>query len=77
MEMLRDLYLLSTYFEESFGVVHEEELVRRYGRQETSDAIDNGYVDHARIPCGSGKTRCVCRLSDKGLQKAQGTGLHI
>lgn len=68
MNMLEDLYLLGTYFEESFSAIHEEELVRRYGRDETISAIHGGFLDHARIPCGKGDTRCVCRLSDKGRQ---------
>ena len=68
MNMLHDLYLLSTYFEESFSVIHEDELIRRYGEEQTIQAIHAGYVDHARIPCGKGSTRCVCRLSDKGRE---------
>ena len=71
MDMLKDLYLLDTYFEESFSAIHEEELVRRYGRAETLAAIHGGYLDHARIPCGRGDTRCVCRLSQKGRDVAQ------
>lgn len=69
MEMLRDLYLLGTYFEERFAVMYEEDLVERYGRTQTSEAIHDGYLDHARIPCGAGKTRCVCRLSESGRAK--------
>lgn len=69
--MLIDLYLMQTYFADPAGAVYEEDLVDRYGRREVSRAIFSGKLEHRRIPCGSGRTRCVCRLSEAGRREAE------
>lgn len=69
--MLLELYLLQTYFAEQFSAMYEEDLVRRYGRFAVSKAIKDGILEHRHIPCGSGRRRCVCRLSEKGILQAR------
>ncbi len=69
--MLAELYLLQTYFAEHFSAVYEEDLVERYGREPVSLAIKRGILEHRRVPCGKGRQRCVCRLSEEGLKQAQ------
>lgn len=68
--MLTELYLLQTYFEEPHSLMYEEDLVERYGREPVSEAIRAGLLEHRRIPCGQGRTRCICRLSEAGVAEA-------
>lgn len=69
--MLIELYMLRTYFAEQFTALYEHDLVRRYGRRVVSEAIREGILEHSFVPCGRRRRRCVCRLSEKGLQQAQ------
>ncbi len=69
--MLVDLYLLRSYFAEQFSVVYEHDLVTRYGHAPVREAIARGWLDHSHIPCGRGRRRCVCRLTQSGVQQAR------
>lgn len=71
--MLIELYLLRTYFAEQFSALYEQDLIRRYGRNEVHAAIDQGLLEHSFVPCGRGRRRCVCRLSEKGIRRARAT----
>ena len=68
--MFIELYLLQTYFAEQFSSIYEDDLIDRFGYEPVQKAIKSGYLEHRRIPCGTGKKRCVCRLSDKGIKLA-------
>lgn len=69
--MLDDLYLLKEYFEEPFAAIYEEDLIRKYGQDHVSKAIDQGLLEHRYIPCAQGKRRCVCWLSKHGDKVAR------
>ncbi len=69
--MLKDLFVLSGYFDEIDTSLYEEDLVRRYGRDTVNEAIDNGWLLHGWIPCGRGRRRCVVRLSETGRAMAR------
>lgn len=64
--MLHELYLLQQYYGTPQAAIPEDDLVARYGRDPVSKAIHDGLIEHRRIPCASGRRRCVCWLSDKG-----------
>lgn len=68
--MLVDLYLLETYFEESCTAIYEDDLADKYGEEAVQDAIDSGILEHRRIPCQKGRTRCICKLSALGRMRA-------
>ncbi|GEM_PF-3563823 len=69
--MLIELYLLRTYFAEQFTALYEQDLIGKYGPAAVSEAIEEGILEHRRIPCGRGRERCVCRLSEKGIAIAR------
>lgn len=64
--MLQDLFLLRSYFEEPFTVMYEADLIEKYGAAAVIRAITDGLLEHRRVPCGTGRQRCVCRISEKG-----------
>ena len=64
--MLEDLKALAGYFDGPETLLYEEDLIRRYGGDAVSAALETGLLDHGWIPCGRGRRRCVCRLSEKG-----------
>jgi hypothetical protein len=69
--MLRDLLLVSHYFEGPQTALYEDDLKSRYGVEEVRQAIYAGLLEHRRVPCGAGRMRCVCWLSSKGRQEAR------
>ena len=68
--MLKDLLALCGYFDGVETTLYEEDLIRRYGRATVHEAIDKGWLAHGWIPCGSGRRRCVVRLSAEGQRAA-------
>lgn len=69
--MLKDLLAVCGYFDSLESALYEEDLVRRYGRDEVSHAIRKGWLAHGWIPCGRGRRRCVVRLSESGQRAAK------
>ena len=72
--MIKDLLLVTHYFESAGYAFYEEDLKDRYGAENIRDAIRSGLLEHRRIPCGKGRHRCVCWLSEKGCRAALAGG---
>lgn len=51
------------YFKGIDRLFYEQDLIDRYGQDIVHKGIRDGWLDHARIPCGQGRFRCVCRLN--------------
>jgi len=68
--MLQDLLMMRRYFDPPSAAVYEEDIAEKYGEEAVLNAIRSGLLEHRRIPCGKGRTRCVCWLSVKGEAEA-------
>lgn len=68
--MLEDLLMVDSYFEPHARAFYEADLIRRYGKELTQSAIRNGDLEHRWLPCGQGRRRCVCWLSEQGRERA-------
>ena len=69
--MLEELLSVHSYFGLTEAAFFEQDLKDKYGDTEVREAILSGILEHRRIPCGSGRTRCVCWLSTEGIKLAR------
>ncbi len=69
--MLEELLSVHSYFGLTEAAFFEQDLKDKYGDMEVREAIHAGILEHRRIPCGSGRTRCVCWLSTEGIKLAR------
>ncbi len=69
--MLEDLLSVHSYFGLNDSAFFEQDLKDKYGDSEVREAIQAGILEHRRIPCGSGRQRCVCWLSREGVTLAR------
>lgn len=68
--MLNHLLDLNLYFPFPENALYEEDLISQFGLEKVSSAIKEGYLEHAWIPCATGRRRCVIKLSEKGIKQA-------
>lgn len=69
--MLYDLYVLRTFFAEQFGAMYEHDLRVKYGDETVRKAIKRGLISHHYVPCGKGRKRCVCSITEKGIAQVK------
>lgn len=67
---LRELRLMEQFFEPENAVILESELVDRHGEQSVWAAIDDGILEHRRLPFSDGRDRCICWLTPRGREMA-------
>lgn len=70
VEALRELRLMEQFFEPENAVILESELVDRHGEDSVWAAIDNGILEHRRLPFSDGRDRCICWLTARGREMA-------
>lgn len=63
---LKELKLMEEYFEPENAVKFESDLIAAYGQDTIWSAIDNGLLEHRRLPFRDGRERCICWLTPKG-----------
>ena len=65
--MLKELYLLETYFETPFSAMCEDDFLKRFGAKEVQTAYKSGFL-RKRFVNGSEKNEpyYIYSLSDKG-----------
>lgn len=63
---LRELRLMEQYFEPENAVMFESDLVAAHGEQPVWTAIDDGILEHRRLPFSDGRERCICWLTPRG-----------
>lgn len=68
---LQKLYLMEQYFEPENAVMFEADLIADLGEACVWQAIDDGLLEHRRLPFRDGRERCICWLSPKGRDIAQ------
>jgi len=68
---LQDLLTLGEYFNGPESAVFESELIDTYGQETIWNAIDDGILEHRRLPFRSGRERCICWLSPKAREIAE------
>jgi len=69
--LLHDLLELEQFISDNDAYVFEAELWNKYGKVQTLEAIQSGFLEHRRLKFRDGYGRCVCWLSDKGREYAQ------
>lgn len=67
---LQELRLMEQFFEPENAVRFESELIAAYGQQSVWDAIDDGLLEHRRLPFSDGRERCICWLTPRGRSLA-------
>lgn len=68
---LQELRLMEQFFEPENAVKLESDLIAVYGEQPVWDAIDDGILEHRRLPfTGDGRDRCICWLTTRGRELA-------
>lgn len=72
--MLRDFWLLETYFGETDAAQDVEAVVRRYGPERFKDALLAAHIRIRTVFLGPQKGRALCRLSEAGRRAAQAQG---
>lgn len=60
-----DLMSLQQYFDGPESAMYESALIDVYGQDVIWQAIDDGILEHRRLPFSGGRERCICWLSDK------------
>jgi hypothetical protein len=70
IETLRTLRLMEEYFEPENAVMFEADLIEAHGQADVWQAIDDGIIEHRRLPFRDGHERCICWLTDKGRNLA-------
>lgn len=68
-----DLLMLEQFLAREEAVVFEADLIALHGEQPVWDAIDNGLLEHRRMPFRDGRERCICWLAPKGRAVAANT----
>lgn len=71
LETLRTLRMMEEYFEPENAVMFESDLIDVHGQDSVWQAIDDGVLEHRRLPFRDGRERCICWLTDKGRKLAQ------
>jgi hypothetical protein len=70
VEALRELRLMEQFFEPENAVMLESDLIAVHGQDDVWGAIDNGILEHRRLPFSDGRDRCICWLTARGRQMA-------
>ncbi|NBX66476.1 MAG: hypothetical protein EBQ96_05715 [Proteobacteria bacterium] len=70
IEALRTLRLMEEYFEPENAVMFEADLIEAHGQKNIWKAIDDGILEHRRLPFRDGHERCICWLTDRGRKLA-------
>ncbi|MBK6896484.1 MAG: hypothetical protein IPH06_07840 [Alphaproteobacteria bacterium] len=66
--MLRDFWLLETYFGPTDAAQTVEEVVKRYGAERFRDALQAGHITLRSVFLQPHGGRTLCALSEKGRQ---------
>ena len=69
--LLHDLLELEQFISDNDAYVFEPGSWNKYGKVQTLEAIQSGFLEHRRLKFRDGYGRCVCWLSDKGREYAQ------
>ena len=67
---LVELRTMENYFEPENAVVFESDLIASYGQDNVWGAIDDGILEHRRLPFSDGRERCICWLTPRGRELA-------
>ena len=70
--MLRDFWLLETYFGETDAAQDVEDVLRRYGVEPVKKALQAGHLKIHTVFVQPGPGRAFCCLSEGGRRAAQG-----
>jgi len=68
---LRELRLMEQFFEPQNAVMFESDLIETHGQSAIWSAIDDGVLEHRRLPFSDGHDRCICWLTPKGRKLAE------
>jgi hypothetical protein len=63
---LRDLRLMEQFFEPENACSYESDLVKLYGEESVWSAVEDGLIEHRRLPFSDGLERCICWLTPRG-----------
>ncbi len=69
--MLRDFWLVETYFGETDAAQYVEEVVRRYGSEKVGAALKAGHLSVRTVFLRPGEGRALCTLSESGRKAVQ------
>jgi len=67
---LVELRTMERYFEPENAVAFESDLIASYGQDNVWGAIDDGILEHRRLPFSDGRDRCICWLTPRGREIA-------
>lgn len=67
---LRELRLMEQFFEPENAVMLESDLIAAHGQDSVWAAIDDGILEHRRLPFSDGRDRCICWLTPRGRSLA-------
>lgn len=70
---LRELRLMEQFFEPENAVRFESDMIDEHGQDNVWSAIDDGVIEHRRLPFSDGRDRCICWLTPKGRELADNT----
>ncbi|MBU6234232.1 MAG: hypothetical protein KGQ41_00155 [Alphaproteobacteria bacterium] len=70
LSAIRELRLMEEYFEPENAVMFESDLIEAHGQDTIWGAIDDGILEHRRLPFRDGRERCICWLTEKGRKLA-------
>ncbi len=63
---LRDLRLMEQFFEPQNACSYESDLAKLYGEESVWAAVQEGLLEHRRLPFSDGRERCICWLTPRG-----------
>jgi hypothetical protein len=66
--MIRDFWLLETYFGPTDAAQTVEEVIKRYGAERFRDALQAGHITIRSVFLQQGGGRTLCTLSEKGRE---------
>jgi hypothetical protein len=64
------LRTMERYFEPENAIAFESDLIDAYGQDNVWAAIDQGVLEHRRLPFSDGRARCICWLTPRGRDLA-------
>ncbi|HEY8964660.1 MAG TPA: hypothetical protein VIN59_09390 [Alphaproteobacteria bacterium] len=63
---LVELRTMENFFEPENAVAFESDLIDAYGQDKVWQSIDDGILEHRRLPFSDGRERCICWLTPHG-----------
>jgi hypothetical protein len=68
--MLNDFFLIESYFGSPESAMLQDDMIRRYGTEPVSSALERGYLHSREIFLGPMRGQILCWLSEKGRRNA-------